>query len=221
MMPFKTRTRTRWFAPTTTCDPLVAMIPRSLNLALRYLDAEASIHPCFPPQLTSAPGETLRFAAYLRWSKPGAPNSILHRPKINIQIDPRQIPWMRNQSGTIRAQLLLRLYHCAAPHRTAYENLCRPANLSIQLTMEPPTDQKQRPRPTSPVKPPRKRKRIVISCTECHRRKQKVLPVNGFQPWASTDFESVIAHPLALTALHETNSPYATTKTSLPENNNC
>jgi Fungal specific transcription factor domain len=30
------------------------------------------------------------------------------------------------------------------------------------------------PRPTSPLKTPRKRKRIVISCTECHRRKQKV-----------------------------------------------
>ncbi|RDL35460.1 Zn2 DNA-binding protein [Venustampulla echinocandica] len=29
------------------------------------------------------------------------------------------------------------------------------------------------PRPPSPLKPPRKRKRIVISCTECHRRKQK------------------------------------------------
>ncbi|KAH6662012.1 hypothetical protein B0J14DRAFT_554469 [Halenospora varia] len=29
------------------------------------------------------------------------------------------------------------------------------------------------PRPPSPLKAPRKRKRIVISCTECHRRKQK------------------------------------------------
>ncbi|CAG8973324.1 hypothetical protein HYALB_00000087 [Hymenoscyphus albidus] len=31
----------------------------------------------------------------------------------------------------------------------------------------------QVPRPPSPIKAPRKRKRIVISCTECHRRKQK------------------------------------------------
>ncbi|TVY50341.1 Multidrug resistance regulator 1 [Lachnellula cervina] len=31
----------------------------------------------------------------------------------------------------------------------------------------------QASRSTSPPKPPRKRKRIVISCTECHRRKQK------------------------------------------------
>ncbi|TVY75611.1 Multidrug resistance regulator [Lachnellula suecica] len=31
----------------------------------------------------------------------------------------------------------------------------------------------EKPRSTSPIKPPRKRKRIVISCTECHRRKQK------------------------------------------------
>ncbi|KAH8819214.1 hypothetical protein F5884DRAFT_759942 [Xylogone sp. PMI_703] len=29
------------------------------------------------------------------------------------------------------------------------------------------------PRPAEPAKPPRKRKRVVISCTECHRRKQK------------------------------------------------
>ncbi|XMA15605.1 hypothetical protein WAI453_008396 [Rhynchosporium graminicola] len=43
----------------------------------------------------------------------------------------------------------------------------------MEQAMEPPTDVKQRPRPTSPSKPPRKRKRIVISCTECHRRKQK------------------------------------------------
>lgn len=28
--------------------------------------------------------------------------------------------------------------------------------------------------PPSVLKPPRKRRRIVISCTECHRRKQKV-----------------------------------------------
>ncbi|CZR65968.1 uncharacterized protein PAC_15868 [Phialocephala subalpina] len=39
--------------------------------------------------------------------------------------------------------------------------------------METVAEAKSRPRPTSPVKPPRKRKRIVISCTECHRRKQK------------------------------------------------
>src|SRR5258707_1150184 len=39
--------------------------------------------------------------------------------------------------------------------------------------METSTDQS--PRSISPLKAPRKRKRIVISCTECHRRKQKVL----------------------------------------------
>ncbi|KAI6707966.1 hypothetical protein PZA11_003223 [Diplocarpon coronariae] len=39
--------------------------------------------------------------------------------------------------------------------------------------MEPFTSQKHRASPTNAVKPPRKRKRIVISCTECHRRKQK------------------------------------------------
>lgn len=37
--------------------------------------------------------------------------------------------------------------------------------------METPVEEK--PRPVSPLKAPRKRKRIVISCTECHRRKQK------------------------------------------------
>ncbi|KAH8766563.1 hypothetical protein BGZ57DRAFT_856992 [Hyaloscypha finlandica] len=37
--------------------------------------------------------------------------------------------------------------------------------------METSTDQS--PRSISPLKAPRKRKRIVISCTECHRRKQK------------------------------------------------
>ncbi|KAK2629222.1 hypothetical protein QTJ16_000042 [Diplocarpon rosae] len=39
--------------------------------------------------------------------------------------------------------------------------------------MEPSTSQKHRASPTHAVKLPRKRKRIVISCTECHRRKQK------------------------------------------------
>jgi hypothetical protein len=38
--------------------------------------------------------------------------------------------------------------------------------------MDAPAEPK--PRPISPLKAPRKRKRIVISCTECHRRKQKV-----------------------------------------------
>ena len=30
--------------------------------------------------------------------------------------------------------------------------------------------------PTTSRAPPRKRRRIVVSCTECHRRKQKVGP---------------------------------------------
>ncbi|EKD19533.1 fungal specific transcription factor domain-containing protein [Drepanopeziza brunnea f. sp. 'multigermtubi' MB_m1] len=39
--------------------------------------------------------------------------------------------------------------------------------------MESAAEHRHHPAPSSPVKPPRKRKRIVISCTECHRRKQK------------------------------------------------
>ncbi|KAK0127181.1 hypothetical protein ONS96_006733 [Cadophora gregata f. sp. sojae] len=43
----------------------------------------------------------------------------------------------------------------------------------MEQTIEPPLDVKHRPKPEISSKPPRKRKRIVISCTECHRRKQK------------------------------------------------
>ena len=52
-----------------------------------------------------------------------------------------------------------------------------PALLMIEGKMMDPKAEPQREqisRPRSPLKPPRKRKRIVISCTECHRRKQKV-----------------------------------------------
>ncbi|KAG0648747.1 Multidrug resistance regulator 1 [Hyphodiscus hymeniophilus] len=41
----------------------------------------------------------------------------------------------------------------------------------MEVKAEPEAKRVSRPR--SPLKPPRKRKRIVISCTECHRRKQK------------------------------------------------
>ncbi|KAH7412713.1 hypothetical protein BKA64DRAFT_567032 [Cadophora sp. MPI-SDFR-AT-0126] len=43
----------------------------------------------------------------------------------------------------------------------------------MEQAIESSSDAKHRPKPTSPSKPPRKRKRIIISCTECHRRKQK------------------------------------------------
>jgi hypothetical protein len=68
-------------------------------------------------------------------------------------------------------------------------------------------------------KPARKRKRIVISCTECHRRKQKVRHFLGSLSSFYPDFVnnySVIACCPALTVSFETSNPPAIMRTNPP-----
>jgi hypothetical protein len=80
-------------------------------------------------------------------------------------------------------RLHYRLSRLASPH--SISSLLQ--HLQIITTMNPVT-QDVSTTPPSPIKAPRKRKRIVISCTECHRRKQKVS-----QPLRSLRFYHMVA----------------------------
>ena len=89
--------------------------------------------------------------------------------------------------------------------------------------------QQKHPLP-SVLKPPRKRRRIVISCTECHRRKQKVRSsvVSGGMVWyirrladhMCVQYSAIGPRPARI-ALRARRRPSATMRMSLRGGSSC